>query len=122
MVIKQKYFPQGDFLAANLGYRLSNVWKSLLAGKEPLNRGLIWRVRNGKNIKIWTDPWIPKPISNQIQSPIQCLRGDATFDKLMNEGEHQWNLTLIQQCFSSEDTNLISNIPLTITNMENKLV
>lgn len=64
--LKHKYFPHGHFLYAKLGYKPSYAWKNVLAIRELLNRVLIWRVWNGKNINIWNDSWIPKPFSNKI--------------------------------------------------------
>lgn len=51
-----------------------------------LGKGLIWRIGNERKIKFWNDLWIPKPLSNKIQSPILGVREDDTMDKLLIEG------------------------------------
>lgn len=33
-------------------------WRGILAGREILRQGLGWIVGNGKDIKVWSDPWI----------------------------------------------------------------
>jgi hypothetical protein len=62
-VLKAKYFPHGYFLYFDLGNRPLYVWRSLLSAKELLQEGLVWRIGDGKSIKIWHDRWIPMPIS-----------------------------------------------------------
>jgi hypothetical protein len=62
-VLKAKYFPHGSFLYFDLGNRPLYVWRSLLSAKELLQEGLVWRIGDGKSIKIWHDRWIPMPIS-----------------------------------------------------------
>jgi hypothetical protein len=52
-VLKAKYFPHGSFLSSELGNRPSFVWKSLFSAKELLQEGLVWRIEDGKCIKIW---------------------------------------------------------------------
>lgn len=34
-------------------------WKSILKGRYMLSKGLCWRVRDGKDIDTWKDPWVP---------------------------------------------------------------
>jgi hypothetical protein len=37
----------------------SHTWRAMLYGHEALSLGLIKRTRDGANIRIWEDPWIP---------------------------------------------------------------
>ena len=57
-ILKAKYYPNGDVLKARAGNNPSYTWRSILKGIEVLNRGIIWRVGNGRSINIWRDPWL----------------------------------------------------------------
>ena len=46
----------------------SLAWKSLDFAQVIIQRGTTWRVGNGKDVKVWKDNWIPKPISFQVQT------------------------------------------------------
>lgn len=84
-VFKHKYYPKHEFLQAKMGYCPSYTWISLLASRVVLQAGLIWRIGDGKNIKIWKDPWIDKLLSNKIQSPLRILSVDALVSDLIDE-------------------------------------
>lgn len=47
-VLHQKYYPMGEFLNAKLGHKPSYVWRSILAGRDLLSAGLIWRIGTGQ--------------------------------------------------------------------------
>lgn len=73
-------------------------------------------------INIYIDPWIPKPFSNKVQSCIPSERANGIVHSLMQARSLTWNVTLIHQLFSSEETHLINNIPLPMTKREDKFV
>jgi hypothetical protein len=52
-ILKEKYFPASDFLNAQLGNRPSFVWRSIFQARAVLEAGLVWKVGNGENIRIW---------------------------------------------------------------------
>ena len=68
-VLKAKYFPDSNFLEAQLGKNPSYTWRSLVAARGVLNRGLRWNTGNGQKARIWTDGWIPTPNSFMVVSP-----------------------------------------------------
>jgi hypothetical protein len=55
-VLQAKYYPQGNILQARPNAGSSFTWQSILAGLATFKRGFIWRVENGEDIKIWSDP------------------------------------------------------------------
>ena len=61
-LLKARYFPNGDLLTA-FPSAVSPTWRAIMFGLELLKKGAIWRVGNGKQIKIWSHAWIPKPFS-----------------------------------------------------------
>uniref|UniRef100_A0A2N9G3J3 Reverse transcriptase zinc-binding domain-containing protein n=1 Tax=Fagus sylvatica TaxID=28930 RepID=A0A2N9G3J3_FAGSY len=56
-VFKAKYFPHGEFLEANIGYRPSYAWRSIALARETLKLGLCWHIGDGQSVRIHSDPW-----------------------------------------------------------------
>jgi hypothetical protein len=57
-----------DFMRCTRKKHASHTWRSILAGREVLERGLIKRIGDGSSTNIWRDRWIPmhfdgKPIT-----------------------------------------------------------
>lgn len=57
-VFKAKYFPNADFLEANLGHNPSYCWRSVWSSQSILKEGFRWRVGEGSRINIWRQPWL----------------------------------------------------------------
>ncbi|KAG2329715.1 hypothetical protein Bca52824_000895 [Brassica carinata] len=52
------YFNNGEFLNAPMGERPSYAWRSVMFGRELLQRGLRHRFGSGVNTCVWLDKWI----------------------------------------------------------------
>ncbi|KAL0409532.1 UNVERIFIED_CONTAM: putative ribonuclease H protein [Sesamum radiatum] len=60
-ILKARYFPNNDFLHAKIGYTSSFTWRSILAARYVISKGIRWRVGDGQSIRVWNDPWLPRP-------------------------------------------------------------
>ncbi|KAG2305227.1 hypothetical protein Bca52824_033878 [Brassica carinata] len=60
--IKSRYFPHSDFLTASLGLKPSFAWRSMLFGRELLQKGLKIQIGNGANTTVWLDNWVDDPV------------------------------------------------------------
>ncbi|XP_057811479.1 uncharacterized mitochondrial protein AtMg00310-like [Salvia miltiorrhiza] len=56
--LKARYFPRTDILLASKAHNPSFVWRSLLAGRDLLMKGIVWKVGDGERIRIGKDCWI----------------------------------------------------------------
>lgn len=56
-ILKARYFKHVDVMEATLGSKPSFIWRSLIWSRDLLNKGLCWRVGNGKQIKVQKDRW-----------------------------------------------------------------
>lgn len=54
-VLRSRYYPNGVFISANLGSKLSYAWRSILFGRELLSKGLRRSVGSGESINVWLD-------------------------------------------------------------------
>lgn len=110
-VLKAKYFPTGSILQASLKNGSSFNWQSIMKGLEVFKRGYIWRIENGTNVNIWTDPWVPSSPYRKVITP----RGQTLISKvydLIEPSSGQWDENLISSIFNPVDVWRIMQIPL----------
>ena len=58
-VLKARYYPNGKLEDTVFSGNASSSWQAISHGLDLLKKGLLWRVGNGKSIRIWRDNWIP---------------------------------------------------------------
>ena len=83
-VLKARYFPENNFMDAQLGKKLSYTWRSLMAAREVLDRGLRWSIGNGQNVRIWANRWLSTPHSFKVISPKPQVFEGEMMDSLLN--------------------------------------
>ena len=67
-VMKAKYYPHGHLLDTVFPQVTSTTWQGIMHGLELLKKGVIWRIRDGANINIWRDNWLPRDSGLQIST------------------------------------------------------
>ena len=72
-MLKSVYFPDRDFLAAEIGSSPSRIWRSILEGREVLKGGLIRQIGIGEKTSIWSMDWLP---SAGLTRPVPTNRVD----------------------------------------------
>lgn len=83
-VFKAKYFPNHEFIDANIGGAPSFAWRSLMAVQKVVKSGCHWLIGNGESASVWGDKWLPTPSSFQIVSPVRILQPNARVSKLID--------------------------------------
>ncbi|KAF5468936.1 hypothetical protein F2P56_013044 [Juglans regia] len=111
-IFNEKYLKWQFYTAAKLGRSPSLIWRSLWEVKDVVERGLRWRVGNGRKIQIWDQKWLPSPISYCVQSPVQVLVVDARVVDLIDEERKEWKVDLISRVFKKEEADMICAIPI----------
>ncbi|KAL0395324.1 UNVERIFIED_CONTAM: hypothetical protein Slati_4498600 [Sesamum latifolium] len=111
-ILKARYFPKGDFLSAKSGYNPSYSWRSLLEARFIIKAGSRWRVGYGSNIRVWKDPWLPRPTTFLPITPQSLFLPDLWVSDLLDKDNRCWNSELIEGIFCLEDSNLIKSIPV----------
>ena len=66
-VYKARYFPNYSFMEAELGYNPSFVWRSLLEARELIRAATVWKVGDGKSIKVDDHSWLSHPPTIQTR-------------------------------------------------------
>ena len=121
-VFKSKIFPACSFMEAPDNSSGSYAWHSILKGREVLWRGARWRVGNGESIKIWDYPWLSSLEHPRILSPIINGLQEAMVDCLINPTSRSWDRGVLFGYFAPMEANLILKIPVSLTNVEDKLI
>ncbi|KAL0414362.1 UNVERIFIED_CONTAM: hypothetical protein Sradi_1637900 [Sesamum radiatum] len=114
-VLKVRYFPEGDVFTATLGHRPSYTWRSIMAAHALFQAGCRWRVGSGDYIRVWIDPWLPRPRSFRPMTPAPASLFNLRVSDLMIPCCHEWDMSRIRTLFWQEDSDLISSIPLSFT-------
>ncbi|XP_016694234.1 uncharacterized protein [Gossypium hirsutum] len=120
-VLKAKYYPNSNFLSAELGNLPSLTWKSIWAAKGLLTQGLCWRVGKGNNISIWNDRWIPGIEPSIWQYSHQNGELENVSDLI--DGIHKmWKVEVVTHTFQLDIAQRILQIPLATIDSEDLLV
>ena len=59
-VLKARYYPNTSIPDATLGSSPSQVWRSLIEGRDVLSMGLIKRIGTCSSTRIWEENWMPR--------------------------------------------------------------
>ena len=107
-MLKARYYPQGNLEDTVFTGNASSTWQAISHGLDLLKKGLVWRVGNGKSIKVWRNNWIPQPFSYRpITQRVTC-RIRYVSDLLTDNGS--WDSVLLQQYFIPADVEEILKI------------
>lgn len=120
--MKANYYLDCSVLDASLGKRPSFAWRSIQGSSDLVKEGLVWRVGNGKTIRICKDRWLPSPTTYMAHSPPSILDHNATISRLIDEDTKWWNYAMLEQIFSWEEIISIQSVPISITDKEDVLI
>ena len=109
---KKKNKKKRDYLFSQKLKWLVVNGKSMLHGRDVIQREARWRVGNGKSIQIWNHQWLPKNHSSMISSPIVESMCDATVDILIDDETRNWNNDMLDGLFVPSEADVMRNIPL----------
>ena len=73
-ILKVVYYPTCTVLEAEVGKSPSQVWRSIIEGRDTLKLGIIKRIGTGEDTEIWHDNWIPGTLSFGQYVPRQTTR------------------------------------------------
>ena len=111
-LFKAKYFPHGSYLSSSLGCNLSFVWRSVWSEKEVVNRGIRWRVGDGKSIYVWRDAWVCDFPGFRVGTTLASDLDNLKVSDLLLDAGRGWDSELIHSIFENNDSWAICSIPL----------
>ena len=66
---KGRYYNSSTLLQSTSSTSSSYGWKSIQEGKNLLKKGLVLQVKDGRNIRVWEDLWLPGVPPRRLVSP-----------------------------------------------------
>lgn len=96
-VLMGKYSRYQSFLDCPIPTTASHGWKSILAGREILRKGLSWAVGDGESIRIWDDPWLSFDTPLRPMGPAHMATQSLLVKELLCPLTNKWNLGEIRR-------------------------
>lgn len=121
-VFKAYFFPTGSILEAKVSSSTSYAQKSIFKGKEVISEGAMQRLGDGKQIKIWSDIWLPSKSKAKVTSPLLYEQENFLVAVLINESTRSWRNDVIDHVFEIVEVAVIKGIPLSSFNQKEKLI
>jgi hypothetical protein len=110
-VLKGKYFPNDEFLAAKNKKNSSHIWRAISAGKKALQCGLIKRIGDRESTNIWRDRWIPGAIDGRPVCPKPGASALQVSELIVEEGG-RWDDAALDANLLAMDAQAVRRIPL----------
>ena len=93
-----------------------------MAAHNIIQKGIRWRVGNGKSIQIWMDKWLPTPSVYKVTSPFSTLSMDARVEELIDIDSEVWINDVRKQIFTLREAETIGGIALSSNLPEDKQI
>jgi hypothetical protein len=109
-VLHANYYPQGNLLDTVFSGNPSPTWSAIVYGLDLLKEGMIWRIGNGRSVRIWRDNWLPRLEELKVVSDKGRSRLVRVSSFIDDQGH--WDEGLIHRTFLPIDTKVILKIKL----------
>jgi ribonuclease HI len=109
-LLKAKYYPFRELTDTAFVQNTSPGWQGIMHGLELLKKGFIWRIGDGKKIRIWRDNWVPRgdmKVTNNVNN--SRIRRVA---ELINHNSRTWKEDVVRFVFHPFDAEEILKIRL----------
>lgn len=110
-VLKAKYYPNGSLIDTAFPSGSSPTWKGIEYGLELLKKGLIWRIGDGRQIKIWRSQWVAHGENPVILQKKAWNRLKYVHELMLPETK-TWNEPLIRHIVQENDASEILKIKM----------
>lgn len=104
-VLKAKYYPNGSLVDTCFASSASPGWRGIEYGLKLLKKGIIWRIGNGRSIRVWRDPWVPRNFTRRPITGKRNCRIKWVSELLTENGA--WDAIKVNQNFLPIDAEVI---------------
>ncbi|XP_013639114.1 PREDICTED: uncharacterized protein LOC106344250 [Brassica oleracea var. oleracea] len=96
-VLLGKYARDSSFLTCTVPVSASHGWRSIIAGRKLLKKGLSWVVGNGESIRVWEDPWLSFVTPSRPVGPPSEFAYSLRVSDLLCPLSNQWDINRIRE-------------------------
>ncbi|KAL0686501.1 hypothetical protein Bca4012_086178 [Brassica carinata] len=93
----------------------SHGWRSVLAGREILRKGISWVVGNGEQIRVWESPWLSFKVPCRPIGPPTFENQACTVSELLCPLTNKWDVEKIRSILPQYEESILqiktSSIP-----------
>uniref|UniRef100_A0A7N2LJ47 Reverse transcriptase zinc-binding domain-containing protein n=1 Tax=Quercus lobata TaxID=97700 RepID=A0A7N2LJ47_QUELO len=101
--------------------KCSFAWRSILQARDVINKGEIWRIRDGGSINIWEHNWLTDPANSRIVSP--RINNDVVYVKdLFYANTRIWDPGQLERNFLPWEAEVVRRIPVSEGSAEDVLI
>lgn len=107
LFFKSRYFSDSNILQAITGSRPSFAWKSILHGRQLLQKGLRLCIGDGVSTSVWTGQWL---LDGRMRAPLMkniLIDLDLMVNKLIDHVSSSWDLDTLHDLFFPADIEII---------------
>ena len=90
-----------------LANKSSFLWRSLLRGRDIVEKEALWRVGDGKNINVLRDKWIPCLLEGHLILSSCHLPTPMKVSSLIDADRREWNETMVNEMFQDVEASKI---------------
>ena len=94
----------------------------MLKGRSLLEKGACLNVGDGKVIRVWQDPWLPREKNFFINLIKPVGSSINVVNDLILSQVKMWNIPLVRRLFNEEEADIVSRIPIAIHSRRDKWV
>lgn len=120
-ILMGKYCNNSSFLDCVAPASASHGWRSILARREVLKKGLGWIVGNGKSIPVWSQPWLQLDRPSTPIGPPTLENANLCVADLLLPNSSEWNVQAIREHLPQYEENIKAITP-SDCNMSDELV
>lgn len=94
-ILLGKYCTHSTFLDSVVPKSSSHGWRGVIAGLQVLKKGLEWSVGDGRNINVWSEPWLSMTSALTPTGPPTELNSSLKVMDLLDPVAKEWNLAAV---------------------------
>ena len=93
-----------------------------MAAQDLVKGGVMWRVGNGRDVRVWGDRWLPCSSYNRVISPRLFLHEDTQVGELIDTEVKCWKSSMVDSIFLPHEAEAVKSIPLSVCLSPDKLL